>query len=76
MTYAINLPIKAGLLTSLRYWVRQWWRRLRCPHTHTFVAPIESVAWYSSGEKMGRHSGLLLRGCYLCGMVEVYDHQA
>jgi hypothetical protein len=72
----MRLPIEGNLLRNLRVRARQLWKQLNCPHTHTFVFDLEGSHWYSCETIKGKHKGLRLVGCYLCGQVWVEDWMA
>lgn len=57
--------------------IRKVIRQLRCSHTHTFTHYLPNdTPWCYKGEFKGKHSGLAIRGCYLCGKVWCLDWQA
>jgi len=59
--------------------LKRLWRRLWCKHTHTFTFHLDGARRIYGDPTGSRHcktSGLLLRGCYICGHVEVTDYRA
>jgi hypothetical protein len=70
------LPIKGGVVANLFARLKHFRKQITCKHTHTFTFCLDGASWVSSGVQKGRHSGLRLRGCYLCSQVWVEDWQA
>ena len=71
-----RLPVEASLYRNFRHRLRRLWRQLNCEHTHTFDFHMDEVYWNSCGNRKGKHPGLKLTGCYLCGQVWVEDWMA
>jgi hypothetical protein len=67
--------IRTNVLGWFR-WLDTLVRRLRCNHTHTFSFYPEGVTWRFNGEAQGKHTGVVIEGCYLCGKMWCRDFQA
>jgi hypothetical protein len=72
----MRLPVEASVFRNLRVRARQLWKQLNCKHTHTFKYYLEGAMWESGTVLKGKHKGLKLTGCYLCGQVWVEDWMA
>jgi len=65
------------ILKNMKRMWRRFLRRLKCKHTHTFKHYLpKETPWCYRGEPKGKHDGLVIEGCYLCGELSIKDWKA